>query len=118
VDLRGAPQVSTEAVNDPAAGALLTKATRGITVSLDYSAAIAANRFGLGAKPGDMAVIGADGPGWLTAQLRGPAPSLQAAGLRPTAAILSDAYAIRQQVQSQRRAAAARHLIRSPRWRA
>jgi uncharacterized protein (DUF1800 family) len=78
---------------------------------LDYSAAIAANRFGLGAKPGDMTVIGADGPGWLEAQLRGPAPALQAAGLRPTADILSDAYAIRQQVQAQRRAAAARPAV-------
>jgi uncharacterized protein (DUF1800 family) len=80
-------------------------------VSLDYSPAIAANRFGLGAKPGDMAVIGADGPGWLEAQLRGPTPALQAAGLRPTVDILSDAYAIRQQVQTQRRAAAARPAI-------
>jgi len=74
---------------------------------LDYSAAIAANRFGLGARPGDISVIGADGPGWLMAQLHGPQPMLQAAGLRPTADILSDAYAIRQQVQSLRRAAAA-----------
>jgi len=76
-------------------------------VSLNYSPAIAANRFGLGAKPGELGVIGADARGWLEAQLRGPAPALPAAGLRPSAEILSDAAAIRQQLQSQRRAAAA-----------
>jgi uncharacterized protein (DUF1800 family) len=76
-------------------------------VSLDYSSAIAANRFGLGAKPGELDVIGSDARGWLAAQLKGAAPVLSGAGLRPTADILSDAAAIRQQLQSQRRAAAA-----------
>lgn len=32
-------------------------------------AAIAANRFGLGARPGELAEIGADHEGWLLAQL-------------------------------------------------
>jgi uncharacterized protein (DUF1800 family) len=76
-------------------------------VSLDYSAAIAANRFGLGAKPGELGVIGVDARGWLEAQLKGAAPMLSASGLRPTAAILSDAADIRKQLQSQRRAATA-----------
>ena len=75
-------------------------------MSLDYSSAIAANRFGLGAKPGELGVIGADACGWLEAQLRGPAPALGAAGLRASADILRDAAAIRGQLQSQRRATA------------
>ena len=74
----------------------------GITVSLDYSAAVAANRFGLGAKPGELDLIGADARGWLEAQLRGPAPVLPTSGLRPTADILSDAAVIRQQLQALR----------------
>jgi uncharacterized protein (DUF1800 family) len=76
-------------------------------VSLDYSPAIAANRFGLGAKPGELGVIGGDARGWLEAQLKGAAPVLSASGLRPTADILGEATVIRQQLQSQRRVAAA-----------
>jgi len=76
-------------------------------VSLDYSPAIAANRFGLGAKPGDLDLIGADARGWLEAQLHGAAPSLPANSLRASADILGDAAAIRQQLQSLRRATAA-----------
>jgi uncharacterized protein (DUF1800 family) len=75
-------------------------------VSLDYSSAVAANRFGLGARPGELDLIGSDARGWLEAQLRGGAPALAATGMRSTADILSDAAAIRQQLQAQRRAAA------------
>jgi uncharacterized protein (DUF1800 family) len=75
-------------------------------VSLDYSSTVAANRFGLGARPGELDLIGADARGWLEAQLRGPAPALAATGLRPSADILSDAAVIRQQLQALRRAAA------------
>jgi uncharacterized protein (DUF1800 family) len=42
------------------------------------SAAIATNRFGLGARPGDVARIGSDPRGWLAQQLRGGAPTLPA----------------------------------------
>ena len=49
------------------------------------------DRFGLGARPGELELIGADARGWLEAQLRGPAPALAATGLRPSADILSDA---------------------------
>jgi uncharacterized protein (DUF1800 family) len=76
-------------------------------VSLDYSSAVAANRFGLGAKPGELAAIGTDARGWLEAQLRGPAPGLSVTGLRSSTDVLSNAAAIRKQLQSQRRAAAA-----------
>lgn len=44
------------------------------------SAAIAANRFGLGARPGDLARIGSDSPGWLEQQLRHGAPNLPTSG--------------------------------------
>lgn len=76
-------------------------------MSLDHAAAIAANRFGLGAKPGDLEVIGTDARGWLEAQLRGPAPLLQTMALRPSADILRDAAALRRQIQSLRRNAPA-----------
>jgi uncharacterized protein (DUF1800 family) len=82
-----------------------------MTVSLNYSAAIAANRFGLGAKPGELAAIGAAGPDWLEGQLRGSAPTLQARGLRESADILSEAAAIRRELQAQRRATAARSAL-------
>jgi uncharacterized protein (DUF1800 family) len=36
--------------------------------------AIAANRFGLGARPGELRAIGADPRGWLTEQIRRPPP--------------------------------------------
>ncbi len=72
-------------------------------MSLDHAAAIAANRFGLGARPGDLDLMGSDARGWLEAQLHGPAPLLQAAGLRASADILKDAAALRQQIQALRR---------------
>ena len=39
-------------------------------------AAIAANRFGLGARPGELAAITGDPRGWLTAQLQGVPPQI------------------------------------------
>jgi uncharacterized protein (DUF1800 family) len=43
---------------------------------LTQEAAIAANRFGLGARPGDGLIVGADAQDWLSAQLeRGPTPT-------------------------------------------
>ena len=43
----------------------------------DPRGAIAANRFGLGARPGELAAIGSDPTGWLEAQLgrRRPLPA-------------------------------------------
>ncbi len=57
---------------------------------------IAANRFGLGARPGELASIGGDGRDWLRAQLKGAPPAIADArlsllrgsargGLRPAA---------------------------------
>ncbi|HTT03493.1 MAG TPA: DUF1800 domain-containing protein [Steroidobacteraceae bacterium] len=64
--------------------------------------AIAANRFGLGARPGDLGGIGRDPRGWLTAQLAGAAPILDDRGLRGSADILSEALAIRRARRQQR----------------
>lgn len=61
---------------------------------------IAANRFGLGARPGDLAVIGSSGPDWLRAQLTGGTPEL--AGLQSTAQILDQVYAIRRRIRAAR----------------
>jgi uncharacterized protein (DUF1800 family) len=69
-------------------------------------AAFAAARFGLGAKPGELATIGRDPRGWVESQLQRSAP-LPAAltGLRSSSEILADALAARaagaQPVQQQ-----------------
>lgn len=52
--------------------------------------AIGTNRFGLGARPGELAHIGDDPRGWLTAQLAGPAPQVTEAGLRSSESILAE----------------------------
>ena len=71
------------------------------------SAVIAANRFGLGARPGDLVAIGADGRGWLTAQLGGAPPRLADAGLRSSVDILADALNLRREIQQARKSAVA-----------
>jgi uncharacterized protein (DUF1800 family) len=59
------------------------------------AAAIAANRFGLGARPDELARIGSDARGWLSAQLAGGAPRLQGSELHGSADILSQALELR-----------------------
>jgi uncharacterized protein (DUF1800 family) len=61
------------------------------------AAAIAANRFGLGARPGELARVGSDARGWLTAQLAGGPPRLQGSELRGSADILSQALELRRE---------------------
>lgn len=72
-------------------------------MSLEVAAAIAANRFGLGARPGDLATIGTDPRGWLRTQLS-VQPLLAADGLQSTAQILSGAEPIVQARRQARRA--------------
>ena len=62
------------------------------------SAAIAANRFGLGARPGDLAAIGGDPRNWLRAQLRGAPPQVAAADLRPSWDTLAQALELRRDI--------------------
>src|ERR1700747_1804551 len=71
------------------------------------ASAIAANRFGLGARPGELALIGGDARAWLHAQLRGPPPVLAGADLRPSAQILPQPLDLRREIQAQRKARAA-----------
>jgi uncharacterized protein (DUF1800 family) len=59
--------------------------------------AIAANRFGLGAGPGELAGIGSDARGWLEKQLAGAPPKLSDAGLRPSHEILAEAMELRRE---------------------
>jgi uncharacterized protein (DUF1800 family) len=70
---------------------------------------IAANRFGLGARPGELATIGADPRGWLTEQIRGTT-ALPAAvsGLDRSANILRSFQAVRQQKSDRKDVAMAR----------
>ena len=59
-------------------------------MSTDISAAIATNRFGLGARPGELSGLGS-ASGWLKGQLRGGAPLLAAAGLKSSKEVLQGA---------------------------
>jgi uncharacterized protein (DUF1800 family) len=61
--------------------------------------AIAANRFGLGARPGDLAAIGADGRDWLRTQLKGAPPALTGAQLRPSSEILAQGLRLRHELE-------------------
>ena len=70
--------------------------------------AIAANRFGLGARPGELARIGRDARGWLIGQLAGGAPRLEDAGLQDSASILSQVMDLRRRRRAERAARAAR----------
>ena len=67
-----------------------------------FNPAIAANRFGLGARPRELTVIGADGRDWLRAQLT-TAPLLADAALRPSADILAQGLVLQRQIQAARR---------------
>ncbi|HWW20274.1 MAG TPA: DUF1800 family protein, partial [Steroidobacteraceae bacterium] len=75
-------------------------------MSLDAAAAIAANRFGLGAKPGDLDIIATDPRGWLDAQLKGGPPLLAAPGLKGVGEILSEGFKLTRERREQQREAA------------
>ena len=64
---------------------------------------LAANRFGLGARPGELAAIGGDGRDWLRAQLTQRPPLIGDAQLRPSAAVLGEAFALQREIQQARR---------------
>jgi uncharacterized protein (DUF1800 family) len=73
-------------------------------MSQSLTAVIAANRFGLGARPGDLAAIGAGGREWLRAQLTATAPP-PAAQLQSSTQILAGALDLRRELQAARRSA-------------
>src|SRR5262245_44570100 len=67
------------------------------------AAAIAANRFGLGASPGDLDAIQGDPQGWLRKQLKGLPPALTGDGLKPSAQTLSQAIDLRRELAEVRK---------------
>ncbi|HEX4389287.1 MAG TPA: DUF1800 domain-containing protein [Steroidobacteraceae bacterium] len=71
------------------------------------TAAIAANRFGLGARPGELSAIGGDPRAWLREQLRGAPPALAATELQPSADTLAQALSLRREIQAERKSARA-----------
>jgi uncharacterized protein (DUF1800 family) len=78
---------------------------------LTKDAAIAANRFGLGARPGDARAIGSDAKGWLLEQLA-QAPSKAPAGAPESARVLAEVRELRVARQIAQRARA--NLVRPP----
>jgi uncharacterized protein (DUF1800 family) len=76
-------------------------------MSLDATGAIAANRFGLGAKPGELDIIATDPRGWLEAQLKGGPPLLAAPGLKSVTEILSEGFKLTRERRDQKREAQA-----------
>jgi uncharacterized protein (DUF1800 family) len=66
------------------------------------TSAIAANRFGLGARPGELDTIGGNGRDWLGAQLKNAPPQLSDSQLRPSSDILVDALDLRKEIRAAR----------------
>jgi uncharacterized protein (DUF1800 family) len=62
---------------------------------LTAAAAIAANRFGLGARPGDAEAIGSDPRGWLASQLEAPRRARSPAPQPASAAVLEEVRELR-----------------------
>ena len=69
------------------------------------TAAIAANRLGLGARPGDLEALAADPRGALRAQIAGTAPVLVANRLQDSATVLAQAAELRRERVTEKRAA-------------
>jgi uncharacterized protein (DUF1800 family) len=69
-------------------------------------AEIAVLRFGLGAKPGELAAASADPRAWLTAQIKGAVPLASSTALAPSDQIFAGLIAARDQRQEMKAAAA------------
>ncbi len=70
--------------------------------SSPLAAAIAANRFGLGARPGELGKID-DPKGWLKRQLRGAPPVLAGPGLKPSSETLAKVIELRREAAAEKR---------------
>jgi uncharacterized protein (DUF1800 family) len=66
------------------------------------TSAIAANRFGLGSRPGDLDAIGGNGRDWLRAQLKDAPPRLTDAGLQTSSDILVETLDLRREIRASR----------------
>ena len=71
------------------------------------TAAVAANRFGLGARPGELAQIGSQPRDWLRAQLAGTPPLVTGSELRSSAETLARGLEVRRELREAKRTAAA-----------
>jgi uncharacterized protein (DUF1800 family) len=69
----------------------------------DTAAAIAANRFGLGARPGELAVVARNPEDWLSRQIKGSPPVLAGEGLKPSSETLARVIELRKEVAAERR---------------
>jgi uncharacterized protein (DUF1800 family) len=73
----------------------------------DTLAAIATNRFGFGARPGELAAARSDPRGWVLEALRSPyRPPAELEGLRPGSEVLASFLAARAERAAERRAVA------------
>jgi uncharacterized protein (DUF1800 family) len=70
-----------------------------------FTSAIAANRFGLGARPDDLAHIGGDPVGWLRAQLESTPPAVVGDGLRSSADVIAQSLDVRREIRAARQSA-------------
>jgi uncharacterized protein (DUF1800 family) len=66
------------------------------------TSAIAANRFGLGSRPGELDAIGGNGREWLRAQLKDAPPRLTDAGLQTSSDILVETLDLRREIRASR----------------
>ena len=84
----------------------MSGSARSITMVSNFTAAVAANRFGLGARPGEISRIADDPRGALRAQLQGGAPLIHDGALLDTATMLSRAADLRPERREHRRVGA------------
>jgi uncharacterized protein (DUF1800 family) len=66
------------------------------------TSAIAVNRFGLGARPGELGAVRGDGRDWIRAQLKDAPPQINDAQLRASSDILQDALDLRREIRASR----------------
>ena len=76
------------------------------------AATIATNRFGLGARPGEIAACAGDPRGWLAAQLKGTPPLIRDPGLEGTATMVATIDKVRAQNREAKAAAAVNAVVK------
>ena len=76
------------------------------------AAAIATNRFGLGARPGEIAACAGDPRGWLEAQLKGAPAVIRDPGLEGTATLVATIDKMRAQNREAKAAAAVNAVVK------
>jgi uncharacterized protein (DUF1800 family) len=80
-----------------------------MTADSSTRAAIATNRFGLGARPGELGSVAGDPRGWLLEQLRAPyTPPAEIGGLASSREVLAGFFLAREQREEARKRAASR----------